>query len=125
MIALSFLDMLNVILVFFILKNLNVNYAGIWAFAIAVIPSTWAGAALWGQIDNVGQFFLLSLLLLIVLFYNKEWFNKQLVPFIALFGLVFSMALLTKQVLLFSLVPFSILFIHIFPIVRRRVECRI
>ena len=113
MIALSFVDLLNVILVFFILKNLKVNYAGIWAFVIAVIPSTWAGAALWGQIDNVGQSFLLLIILLITVFYHRNWFNKHFVLFIILEGVLFSFTLLTKQLLLFSIVPLGIFVLHI------------
>ncbi|MEZ5007305.1 MAG: hypothetical protein R2728_01640 [Chitinophagales bacterium] len=107
---LSFIDLLNVLIIYWILKQLNVNRAGLWAGIIGLLPSTWAGGGFWGQIDNVGQLILL-LILSFVIHYNR---SKKVKPrtfllYIAIVGVLFSLAFLTKQLLLFPLMPLSFL----------------
>ncbi|NNC85576.1 MAG: hypothetical protein HKO56_06405 [Bacteroidia bacterium] len=113
MIALSVIDFLNVFLIFAILKTLDVKFAGVWSFVIAAIPSTWAGAALWGQIDNIGQSILLLLALVLAIFHNKEYFKNKFYLFVITMGLLLSMAILTKQLLLFSVFSFGIYILYI------------
>lgn len=113
LIALSFIDLINVILVYFILKNLNVKYSGIWSFVIAMIPSTWAGGAIWGQIDNIGQGLILAIVLTLCIFNRKQLVFKKFNFLLIIIGLLFSAALLTKQILLFSLLAIFPLIIQL------------
>lgn len=104
---LSLFDALNVLLVYILLKQFNFKNSLLWAGVIGLLPSSWVGGALWGQIDTIGQSILLLYLILLVLHLSSEKGKKFLFPF--LLGLLLSVALLTKQLLLFPVLTFAFL----------------
>ncbi|MEZ5002975.1 MAG: hypothetical protein R2730_08050 [Chitinophagales bacterium] len=107
---LTMIDLLNVLVIYWILKQLGVGLPGLWAGVIGLLPSTWAGGALWGQIDNVGQLFLLSIIAVIIRFnLSKKVTPKAFLLYLAVTGILLSLTFLTKQLLLFSLMPISFL----------------
>ncbi|WGK68332.1 hypothetical protein P0082_07535 [Candidatus Haliotispira prima] len=106
--VLSFIDLINVVLVYFILRKLEVKRSMFWAGVIGLLPSTWAGGALWGQIDNIGQLILFCIIIVALRFSTASHLgNKSLFLFSAIVGVLFAFAFLTKQLLLFSLMPLS------------------
>lgn len=50
---------LNVLIMYYLLNRLGVAAASWWVLCIALLPSSWLGGAVWGQVDTVTQFFLL------------------------------------------------------------------
>lgn len=115
LIFLCFIDAINVVLIWFLMRLLNIPYALMWSALIGLSFSSWIGGAQWGQIDNIGQFFLLLVLILCFFFLKAE--NQESTSFnlnILVIGFLMSIAFLTKQLLLFPLVPIAIfLFFHI------------
>ncbi|MGB0562847.1 MAG: hypothetical protein ACPGVO_13740 [Spirulinaceae cyanobacterium] len=87
------------------------------ALGITLLPSTWAGAAVWGQIDHLSLFFLLVALVLLLRYWRaiavagpgtlrQHWLYCLLIPVsIALY-------ILNKQIALFSF-PFLFLLLGI------------
>jgi hypothetical protein len=83
---------------------------------LLILPSTWAGAAVWGQIDNISLFFIL----LSTIFVFKSWLainiNKknqkiwQSGIWLILASLSICLCILTKQLNIFSLPFLMILF---------------
>lgn len=104
---LSLIDALNVVLVYILLKRFNFQPALFWAGIIGLLPSSWVGGALWGQIDTIGQSILLLYLILLCLHLTSEKGKRFLLPF--LLGVLLSIALLTKQLLLFPVLTFAFL----------------
>lgn len=102
---LAVVDALNIFLLFKLLQRLKIRSAMLIAGGIGLLPSSWIGGALWGQIDTIGQTILLALLLLCLpLFQNK----KQSFFLASAIGLLVLIALLTKQLLLFPLIALGI-----------------
>jgi len=102
---LAIFDALNFILVWLIARALKLKYALGISLLIAALPSTWAGGALWGQIDDVSQFFLLASVLCFVKSTqsNSDRLSWHSVAF-CFFGIFASvMFILTKQLAVFSL----------------------
>lgn len=100
LIFLSLIDAINVVLVFLILRKLKINQAVLWAGIIGLLPSTYVGGALWGQIDTIGQMELYFFLLLLI--GQLQTPDQQLSRYKAAgMGALLSVALLTKQLLLF------------------------
>lgn len=102
---LAIIDALNVAAAYFILTRLKVKYAPLWAGLIGLLPSSWMGTSAWGQIDGIGQLLMMSMFILFM------WFNLggrvdaiRYYFFIIAAGLLMSLAILTKQLILFSLV---------------------
>jgi hypothetical protein len=97
---LAAVDGANVILVFLLFRELKIRNAALWAGIIGLLPSSWVGGAVWGQIDGVSQCFQLLVLLWIV------WCNRTgKVPFplyLAVCSLGLAALLLVKQTNLFS-----------------------
>jgi hypothetical protein len=119
---LAVIDGLNVLLLYALFKAFQVKNGGLWAGIIGILPSSWAGGAFWAQIDDVGQFFILLSLLWIV--WNHRGYcvfrKKYYWLYIAVAGLFLSFAVLTKQLLLFSVFSVSLfLFIDILIYSRR------
>ena len=56
---LAFFDALNFLLYLWLTNLMNFRFPILIAAAIAIIPSTWVGDAVWGQIDNISLFFCL------------------------------------------------------------------
>ncbi len=102
---LAVIDALNVVAAYFIMMRLKVKYAPLWAGLIGLLPSSWMGTSAWGQIDGVGQLLMMSMFILFL------WFNLsskvddlRYYLFIISAGILMSLAILTKQLILFSLV---------------------
>lgn len=55
---LAIFDAINFLLVFAIARTLGLNRPMLTALVVSALPSSWAGAALWAQIDGVSQMFL-------------------------------------------------------------------
>ena len=105
------IDALNIVLMYLLLRGLRVRGAAWLTLLFAVLPSTRAGASLWGQIDNVGQLFL-SLGFLCGLqglkAAERSASGRTLLYLITL-ALCIGFATLTKQLLYFSIPSLAIL----------------
>lgn len=100
---LAVVDALNILVVWFILMKLQVKNAPLWAGVIGLLPSSWLGSSVWGQIDGMGQFLILIFFILLIWFNSKERTDRQYYLFVALGGLLLSLMFLTKQLIYFSL----------------------
>lgn len=111
LLVLSVFDVVNVFLFYSILKLIKVKRAALWAGIIGLLPSTWVGGSFWGQIDHIGQMILLLLILTTLYFFqdNRKATKNQFVIYLATMGVLFGIALLTKQLLLFPLMPLSVM----------------
>ncbi|MFN8382157.1 MAG: hypothetical protein U0V02_09470 [Anaerolineales bacterium] len=102
---LAMVDALNVLAAYFIMTRLKIKYAPLWAGLIGLLPSSWMGTSAWGQIDGVGQMLIMAIIILIVWFNTSSKENKaRYYFFVIAAGLLMSMAALTKQLILFSLI---------------------
>ncbi len=101
------MDGANVFLVFLILKELALKNAALWAGIIGLLTSSWAGGAVWGQIDGISQFFILAVLLWII----RDQLAGGIPPvvFLAVSSLLTAMLLLTKQLSIFSFISIELL----------------
>jgi hypothetical protein len=102
---LAIFDSLNFILIFLLAVELKLKNALVASLLIVALPSSWAGGALWGQIDGVSQFFLLAciLCLAVAIQSSTDRLTLRSAAYCAL-GLVALVALvLTKQLGVFSL----------------------
>ena len=102
---LAIFDALNFVLVWRIARALELKYALGIGLLIAALPSSWVGGALWDQIDDVSQFFLLASVLcfLTVTLSNSDkprWHSVGCF-LLGVFALV--SFILTKQLAVFSL----------------------
>lgn len=101
---LAVIDALNILAVYCILKKLKIRNSPLWAGIIGLLPSSWIGSSVWGQIDGVGQFFLLAMILLFIWFNLSGKINPvRYYGFIIVTGILMSLMLLTKQLMMFSL----------------------
>lgn len=102
---LAAIDLLNVVVLFYLLKTLKVKDAAFWAGVVGLLPSSWIGTSFWGQIDNAGQFFVLAFFLaaarLNEIPESKPWRNYLLA--FAL-GFILSCLVMTKQLVFFSMI---------------------
>lgn len=108
---LAVVDAFNVLLVWILLKKLQVRNTPLWAGIIGLLPSSWLGSSVWGQIDGVGQFLILLFFLLLIWFNQEKRSIKQFYIFVALAGLLFSCMLLTKQLIYFSVFALGLIFL--------------
>jgi hypothetical protein len=97
---LAAVDGINVLLIFFLLKRLSVKNAALWAGVAGLLVSSWAGGAVWGQIDGVSQFFLLLTLSWMVIFNLSK--RMPIVAYLVGCSLLLACLLLTKQLIIFS-----------------------
>lgn len=99
-------DAANVFLLYLLMKQLGVRKSALWAGIVGLLPSSWVGGALWGQIDSYSQFFLL-LTLLMIMHLNKTMQNNErrhtLPAYLVLIGLPLTCLMLTKQLAVFNL----------------------
>jgi hypothetical protein len=102
---LAIFDALNFILVWLLARALKLKYALAVSVLIAALPSSWAGGALWGQIDDASQFFLLACVLCLVtgIQSNSDKLNFRSVTCCVLGLLALVAFVLTKQMAVFSL----------------------
>jgi hypothetical protein len=99
------IDAANVFLLYLLMKQLGIRKSALWAGIVGLLPSSWVGGALWGQIDSFSQFFLL-LALLSIAHFNKAMRRgekKHTVPaYLVLIGLPLTCLLLAKQLAVFN-----------------------
>jgi peptidoglycan/LPS O-acetylase OafA/YrhL len=102
---LAIFDALNFMLVWLIARALKLKYALGLSLLIAVLPSSWVGGALWDQIDDVSQFFLLASVFCFIAVTRsnpkKLRWNSVACLSLGMFALV--TFVLTKQLAIFSL----------------------
>ena len=100
LIFLAIVDFINLSLIYAILRELKVKGAALFAGVIGLLPAIWVGGSLWGQIDTIGQTFLLIIVFIILRMIQRDSMRSI---HLILIGVVFSMCILTKQLLLFPL----------------------
>ena len=108
--GMGLVDGINILLIYYILKRFNVDKPAAIAGLIGASLSSWAGGALWGQIDGFSQLFILLILAWIIQkntsgHPSARGYRGYLAAAAALFGLL----LLTKQLTLFSSVALGLL----------------
>lgn len=109
---LSGIDAVNVCLVYFILKHLKINRPAYIAGIVGISISSWAGGALWGQIDSISQFFILLTIYWIIYKNTGAPVKKyQYFFFLACGAFLLAMTLLTKQLTIFSGLALMLFFI--------------
>lgn len=107
---LSLVDGLNVLLVFWLLKQFDVPRAAYWAGVTGFIVCAWVGGALWGQVDGVSQFLMLVLLIWLVRGNARGWKSAaHFRLFVILSGVLLASLILFKQLALFSVLPLGLL----------------
>jgi hypothetical protein len=75
-----------------------------WAGIVGLLPSSWVGGALWGQIDSISQFFILLAFAWIVHNNLKVPSEKRNVTiYLAVSSVMLSWIVLSKQLTIFSL----------------------
>ena len=52
---LAAVDGANVLLVFLLFRELRIKHAALWAGIIGLLPSSWVGGGVWGQIDGISH----------------------------------------------------------------------
>jgi uncharacterized membrane protein len=110
---LGVIDAANVVLVYLLLRGLEVKGASWLTLLFAVLPSTRVGGNLWAQIDNVSQLFL-SLGFLFGLWALKgveRGESRSALRYLTGLGVCIGCALLTKQLVVFSLPALAIVWI--------------
>ena len=119
---LAFVDAVNVMMAYFILNALQVKKAALWAGVIGLLPSSWLGASVWGQIDGIGQFLILSFFFLLISFNSKDRGGSQILVFCMGSGLLLASMLLTKQLIYFSLFPLGVIFLANMVVVAKKMK---
>jgi len=107
---LSIVDGLNVVLLYVILRRLRIKNAALWAGVIGLLPSSWVGGALWGQIDGVTQCVLLITLLCLVLFTTRQTRPRPgaFVAYLVIVSVLLACLVLTKQLAVLSAVALGL-----------------
>ena len=104
--VLALVDGANVVLIYLILRALSIPRSLFWAGFAGILPSSWVGGALWGQIDGFSQFFLLLFLLYTAAFWvaydNADPGKKRTLVYVIGSSVILACFLLTKQLALFS-----------------------
>jgi hypothetical protein len=98
-------DATNVFLLYLLMKQLGFRKGALWAGIVGLLASSWAGGALWGQIDSYSQFFLLLTLLLIVHLHRtmqSDDRRRRLPIHLVSIGLTLTCLMLTKQLSVFN-----------------------
>lgn len=102
---LAVIDLLNVVLLYLLLRSLEVKDAAFWAGIVGLLPSSWMGTSYWGQIDNAGQFFILLFLLSAAKINPLPGDKPRRNVLLALaFGILLACLSMTKQLVLFSVI---------------------
>jgi hypothetical protein len=95
-------DALNIVLTCRILSGLRIPNAATTALILYVLPFSWAGGAVWGQIDSVTQFFLLSYVFAFVKICEEKRSLLSDSAYFALAAVAFGLGIFSKQLFLFS-----------------------
>ncbi len=111
---LAFFESINTLLFYKLLRILKVHRSYLYSLLFMILPSTLFGGALWGQIDHIGLTFLFLLLISFSMLYRQSEL-KEATPIwlFAFIGVLFYLAIFTKQLLLFPILPIGIAFIII------------
>lgn len=115
-VLLAVFDALNFLLLVWMGRLMRLRWPALTALVIAVTPSTWVGGARWGQIDNIGLFFCLLTAIGVVKSWQHATAGGRLpIPWrsaawLTLAAVSLACYLLTKQLAVFSLPFFFILF---------------
>lgn len=107
---LGILDGLNVLLIYWILKRLAVARPAYLAGIIGLSVSSWAGGALWGQIDGISQFFILLTLAWMV--HKNTSAQPAAMPYwlyLFISAILLACILLTKQLAVFCALSLGLL----------------
>ncbi|HNF93833.1 MAG TPA: hypothetical protein PLQ75_04195 [Anaerolineales bacterium] len=116
-------DALNVLLLYWLLNKLNIKYPQFWAGVIGLLPSSWLGSSVWGQIDGVGQSIILLFFILLVWFNHKtDRSVSQFYLFSFLVGFLLSLMTLTKQLIYFSVFSLGVIYLVNILVLRRKKE---
>lgn len=106
---LALFESFNALLFYRLLGFFQVNNKWMYTLLFVSLPSTISGGALWGQIDHIGLTFLLILLLIIAQIYQNNCLGKTTSRWHYLsIGVLFYLAIFTKQLLIFPLIPIGI-----------------
>lgn len=108
---LAVFDALNIIAMWFILNKLQVKNAPLWAGVIGLLPSSWLGSSVWGQIDGIGQLLLLSFFIVLIVSNEKEREFRKRSYFMVVLGFLFGGMILTKQLIYFSLLALGVILV--------------
>lgn len=100
---LAIVDGLNVLALWFILTRLHVKNSPLWAGVIGLLPTSWIGSSVWGQIDGMGQFLILLFFALFIGFNAKPRPTWQAYLYFPLGAFLLALMLLTKQLVYFSM----------------------
>lgn len=100
---LAVVDGLNMLALWFILTRLHVKNAPLWAGVIGLLPTSWIGSSVWGQIDGMGQFLILLFFCLMIVFNAKPRPAWQAFLYFPLAAFLLALMLLTKQLIYFSM----------------------
>ncbi len=100
---LAVVDGLNVLALWFILTRLQVKNAPLWAGVIGLLPTSWIGSSVWGQIDGMGQFLILLFFCLMIVFNAKPRPAWQAYLYFPVAAFLLMLMLLTKQLIYFSM----------------------
>jgi hypothetical protein len=104
---LAAVDGANVLLLYGLLKKFSIPNPAATAGVLGLLVSTWAGGALWGQIDDVSQFFLLLTLLWMVSRILSP--GRHFAVYVAVSSLLLALLVLTKQLIIFSFLSVELL----------------
>ena len=103
-------DAFNIFLAYWILHRFSVRDALLGASVIGLLPSSYIGTSVWGQIDGIGYtFLLLSLLASIFLAAEKRESPRWWVV-LSLGGIFVALLFLVKQLTIFSVIPLFLLY---------------
>jgi len=106
---LAIVDGLNVLAIWFILTRLQIKNAPLWAGVIGLLPSSWIGSSVWGQIDGIGQFLILLFFVLLIIFNAGQRTVGTYFFFLAIAGVLLFLMLLTKQLIYFSMIGLGVI----------------
>ncbi len=105
----SLYDVATTLLLLVLLRLLVRERAFFWASVLAFTPSSWAGGSLWGQIDGLGQAEILIGIIATLMAFRLAWTRpRAATAYCALASFALAAMLLTKQLLLFAIIPLGL-----------------
>ena len=100
---LSLVEVAALVLTFALFRTLGVPHAPLASIALYLLPSSWAGGALWGQVDVVTQAFLLGAAVsLVAVIVDDDVRPRRDLLLVAVGAAALAGAVLVKQLALFS-----------------------
>ncbi|MDA3883609.1 MAG: hypothetical protein PF481_10020 [Bacteroidales bacterium] len=105
---LALYDVAIIIVFYYLLRALSVKNPLLWAGLLGIVPSSWAGTSLWGQIDNIGQLFVLAAFFMVYLIFTYKKITLKYYLYCIIAGVFASCMLMTKQLLVFPFAALSV-----------------